>query len=452
MDEDEDGLFATVSRALECVEGWCAHWSPECLRAVLGDDATPSTSGGTAGDDDDDDDLRAPSPTRCSSRLVARLPRSSPWNDSRARDARDAAGASTTVVELCGASRGHLLGALIASMRLEGVERVAARGPAMAPRGRGRRRIRRERPQEDGRRASAHRARGRANGRLVDAPRRPPSASLESIGEKRQPPTIARRRAPSSALRRRTRRLRERDSDRGERGGGHGRPAGAAAVPCPLRESNPRPRRRRRRRARDVPRRSPRAKRGAKAEPDVPRGADTRVLRQTPVAARGATRRRASRRIRRRVRARVCGRRTFSSAPAESAWRRGASDGFHDDDPAARDGDEGERAREVGPTGGAEEGADGGAEGDPFRAVALSVVEQLAAVSARVVAHLRRAGILRGDDRHDRDDDDVMLRRVDPGAWVAGGYCEHHYVRSRPGRTRFASRLSSAPTANPRGS
>ena len=34
---------------------------------------------------------RAPSPTRCSSRLVARLPRSSPWNDSRARDARDAA-------------------------------------------------------------------------------------------------------------------------------------------------------------------------------------------------------------------------------------------------------------------------------------------------------------------------------------------------------------------------
>ena len=70
---------------------------------------------------------------------------------------------------------------------------------------------------------------------------------------------------------------------------------------------------------------------------------------------------------------------TFSSA---LAGRRGVeeSDGFHDDDPplvtATR-----ASAREVGR--GAEEGADGGAEGDPFRAAALSVVEQLAAVNAR---------------------------------------------------------------------
>ena len=103
MDEDEDGLFATVSRALECVEGWCAHWSPECLRAVLGDDATPSTSGGTAGDDDDDDDrARA-----LADALLIAARRAAPAILAVERFARErrarCGGASTTVVGLCGA-------------------------------------------------------------------------------------------------------------------------------------------------------------------------------------------------------------------------------------------------------------------------------------------------------------------------------------------------------------
>ena len=150
-----------------------------------------------------------------------------------------------------------------------------ARGPAMAPRGRGRRRIRRrrrgrrERPQEDGRRASAHRARGRANGRLVDAPRRPPPHRVESIGEKRQPPEIARRRAPSSA---------SRGAEPGAFAsaiaivanavGGTGDLRALQLYHAPYGRSNPRPRRRRP----PTPSRSrwspatPRATRGAKAD------------------------------------------------------------------------------------------------------------------------------------------------------------------------------------------
>ena len=124
MEEDEDGYFSTVSRALECVEGWCAHWSPECLRAVLGDDATPLASG----EDDDDVCGRA-----LSDALLVAARRAAPAIFAVERFARErrarCGGASTTVVELCGASRGHLLGALIASMRLEGVARVVLVDP-----------------------------------------------------------------------------------------------------------------------------------------------------------------------------------------------------------------------------------------------------------------------------------------------------------------------------------
>ena len=124
MEEDEDGLFSTVSRALECVEGWCAHWSPECLRAVLGDDASPSASG------EDDDDVRG---RALADALLVAARRAAPAILAVERFARErrarCGGASTTVVELCGASRGHLLGALIASMRLEGVARVVLVDP-----------------------------------------------------------------------------------------------------------------------------------------------------------------------------------------------------------------------------------------------------------------------------------------------------------------------------------
>ena len=122
MEEDEDGLFATVSRALECVEGWCAHWSPECLRAVLGDDAND------ANDENDASCARA-----LADALLVAARRAAPAILAVERFARErrarCGGASTTVVELCGASRGHLLGALIASLRLEGVERVVLVDP-----------------------------------------------------------------------------------------------------------------------------------------------------------------------------------------------------------------------------------------------------------------------------------------------------------------------------------
>ena len=102
MEEDEDGLFSTVSRALECVEGWCAHWSPECLRAVLGNDASPSASG------EDDDDVRG---SALADALLVAARRAAPAILAVERFARErrarCGGASTTVVELCGASRGH---------------------------------------------------------------------------------------------------------------------------------------------------------------------------------------------------------------------------------------------------------------------------------------------------------------------------------------------------------
>ena len=433
MDEDEDSLFATVSRALECVEGWCAHWSPVCLRAVLGDDATPSTSGGTAGDDDDDDDrARA-----LADALLIAARRAAPAILAVERFARErrarCGGASTTVVELCGASRGHLLGALIASMRLEGVERVVLVDPRWPRAGAGDDASAASVPKktDDARLPTAHvdaRVDGWWTHRGVPPPHRW-KASAKNASHLRS----------LAAALRRARCVAEPDAF----ASAIAIVANAVGGTCDLRAlqlyhapyGN---------RTLDLADDADVAL--AMFPGDPPERNEARRRNLTYRA--GPTHEFSVKRLWPPGGRHGGGRRGESvDAFARKAWAAHvlvgsggvgvaskSSDGFHDDDPplvtATR-----ASAREVGR--GAEEGADGGAEGDPFRAVALSVVEQLAAVNARVVAYLRRAGILRGDDRYDRydddDDDDVMLRRVDPGAWVAGGYCEHHYVPEPPG-------------------
>ena len=332
MEEDEDGLFATVSRALECVEGWCAHWSPECLRAVLGDDATPSTSGGNR---------RRTTTTRARPRRrVARRGSSRGSRDPRrgtirARETRamrrrvdDGRGALRRVAG-APARRPHRVHAS------RGRRAGGARGPAMAPRGRGRRRIRRrrrgrrERPQEDGRRASAHRARGRAGGRLVDAP----AASPRRIGGKhgRKTPATCDRSPPRSVerARRRPGAFPSAMAIVANAVGGTGdlralqlyhAPYGnrtldladdADDVALAMVPGDPPERH-------EARRRNLTYRAGPTHEFSVKRL-------WPPVRGHGGGRYAANPSTRSRVRR---GRRTFASAPAESAWRRGAATGF----------------------------------------------------------------------------------------------------------------------------
>ena len=349
MEEDEDGLFSTVSRALECVEGWCAHWSPECLRAVLGDDASPSTSG------EDDDDVRA---RALADALLVAARRAAPAILAVERFARErrarCGGASTTVVELCGASRGHLLGALIASMRLEGVARVvlvdprwpragagddasgdAAGAAASVPK-----------KTDDARLPTAHmdaRTDGWWTHRLVDPPHRW-KASAKNASHLR---------SLAAALRRA--RVAEPGAfpgavaivANGVGGTGDLRALQLYHAPYGNRTLDPlttdvnladadSKNDDARCRARDVPRRSARARHEARRRNPTYRAGPSHefsVKRLWPGRYVGVTRRRASRRPDPSTRSRgERGRRTFASAPAESVSSLELRDGFHERD------------------------------------------------------------------------------------------------------------------------
>ena len=119
---EEDAVFS--ARVLECAKGWLEHWPPECLRAVLGDAAPPSRSHDGAEADDADVDVDA----ALADALLVAARRAAPAILALERLVAERRtrcdGASTTVVELCGASRGHVLGAFIASMKIEGVAEV----------------------------------------------------------------------------------------------------------------------------------------------------------------------------------------------------------------------------------------------------------------------------------------------------------------------------------------
>ena len=116
-----DAVFS--ARVLECAKRWLEHWPPECLRAVLGDAAPPSRPHGAEADDDYVDvDAALADALLVAARRAAPAILALERLVAERRTRCD--GASTTVVELCGASRGHVLGALIASMKMEGVAEV----------------------------------------------------------------------------------------------------------------------------------------------------------------------------------------------------------------------------------------------------------------------------------------------------------------------------------------
>ena len=425
-----DAVFS--ARVLECAKGWLEHWPPECLRAVLGDAAPPSRSHGAEADDADVDvDAALADAVLVAARRAAPAILAVERLVTERRTRRD--GASTTVVELCGASRGHVLGALIASMKLEGVAEVVLVDPRWPRTGAG----------DDASRAAAA-AKGNtlptshmdaADGWWTSQRAAPPHrwkasvknashlrslnaalrrARIAAIGESSGISIVANGVGGTGELRalqlyHAPYGIRTRDSTT-EADDTTDQDVSLVLLPGDPPERDEACRRNLLYRAGPthefaVKRLWPRRDRRDPAGPSIETYAKTAWTAHLAAGAGGEVK----------------------TSSLEVQTSSTSVDGCHDASPplvlASR-----ASALELDTSGNR-------TLDDAFGPVALTVVEQLAAVNAEVLMRLGSPGLgVLGDDLDLSDNScPIALRRVEPGRWTSGGYCEHHYVPEPPG-------------------
>ena len=426
-----DAVFS--ARVLECAKGWLEHWPPECLRAVLGDAAPPSRSHGAEADDADVDvDAALADALLVAARRAAPAILALERLVAERRTRCD--GASTTVVELCGASRGHVLGAFIASMKIEGVAEVVIVDNRWPRTGAG----------DDASRDAAAAAKSNtlptshmdaADGWWTSQRAAPPhrwKASLKNashlrslnaalrrariaIGESSGISIVANGVGGTGELRalqlyHAPYGIRTRDSTT-DADDTTDQDVSLVLLPGDPPERDEACRRNLLYRAGPthefaVKRLWPRRDRRDPAGPSIETYAKTAWTAHLAAGAGGEVQ-------------------TLSLEVKTSST---SVDGCHDESPplvlASR-----ASALELGAPSGNR------TLDDAFGPVALTVVEQLAAVNAEVLRRLGSADIgVLGDDLDLSDNScPIALRRVEPGRWTSGGYCEHHYVPEPPG-------------------
>ena len=422
-----DAVFS--ARVLECAKGWLEHWPPECLRAVLGDAAPPSRSHGAEADADVDVDAALADAVLIAARRAAPAILALERLVTERCTRRD--GASTTVVELCGASRGHVLGALLASMKMEGVAEVVIVDNRWPRTGAG----------DDASRDAAAAAKGNTlptshmdatDGWWTSRRAAPPHRWKASVKN------ASHLRSLNAALRRARIAIGESSGisivANGVGGTGELRALQLYHAPYGIRT------------------------RDSTTDADDTTDQDVALVllpgdpperdeacRRNLLYRAGPTHEFAVKRLwPRRDRRDPAG--PSIETYAKTAWTahlvagaggevqtsssevKTSMDGCHDDAPplvlASR-----ASALELGAPSGNR------TLDDAFGPVALTVVEQLAAVNAEVLMRLGSADIgVLGDDLDLSDNScPIALRRVEPGRWTSGGYCEHHYVPEPPG-------------------